>query len=564
MLSLTFGVEIEFILALERLSSTSKHEESDIEPNVLRQAIAHDVSQDLDEWERLPKIFERAGLTLRGPSQDTIDYNEWKIVQDSSVNIQGLDLTDALPDRIKSINDASSWDAHPMELVSRVLPAPDSSLHPSLVELKEFLSTLRGPPSPDTPYGAYVTPSCGLHVHIGTSSGTLPFAVLRHLAYLTAIYEPVISIFHNNSRRYNNYCLSNLGAFCRSLHRCSLRRSLKSPREIRESIFAPELTPVDLGVLMSEEPAGTDLAWRSSTLTAGENAHQTVEKYRIVNWNGITTANTGKPTLEFRQHAGCVDANGIAMWVRFLTRLVRTAERLAAESDTDANTGAKNTKADDISPGNRWPDLSTPNAIHEAAAHLFRLLGLDLEERRYWHTCITQNLEDDEFIIPEPTTDTCNGCSMDLNARSRRRDRSEINGRLRSSNWSWVWDGRMDDTPVLRWHVVGKTKKGRDRKKARKEQERKNRAKLRAFSREIEKGGRSQGGWASEPTPKMNEMEPKPVPGLIWDDTVATISTWEGKSASEADPETVSMRRLHTESWAMCQHEPEWPSEVRW
>jgi hypothetical protein len=102
------------------------------------------------------------------------------------------------------------WNTRGVELVSRVLPAPDPAQtrvlrsDPSLVEVRNYLTALKGNSS--KPYGAYANAVCGLHVHVGldpkhSNVGIFPLDVLQHLGYILAQFETSISALHPRNER---------------------------------------------------------------------------------------------------------------------------------------------------------------------------------------------------------------------------------------------------------------------------------------------------------------------------------------------------------------------------
>lgn len=523
MLPLTFGIEIEFIFAAKSEDPTVTLDEKDPKPWTLQQVVAF-----YENWGMFPllyQIFRHSNLDLLEPYIDANGYSLWQLVNDGSVNADGTGLYTALSDRIKSETDTFPWTTTPMELVSRVLAAPDSSNHPSLKELRAYVSTLRGPSAPDTPYGAFISPSCGLHVHIGTSTGPLPFPVLRHLAYLTTIYEDLISLLHPLTCRYTRWALSNQGSFRRSNHICPSRASLSSPREVYERIFAPDLTPVGLGVLMSGYSPGSTGGERGREILA-KNIDEPlkVNKYHIINWKSIALGVAEKPTIEFRQHAGSLDSEEISMWVRFLTQLVRTAERFADievnsshdEGESPASSSPTDpTTADDsevplidlltslsLSPSrspipahfpSTFPSLSTPSRTLSAFTTLSSLLSLPPHEHKYFLARLRTNLTTDEFI-PLSSLEFCDACAQRRITRQRCRQRRNLHLSPNTpSGGGWTNDQYGDDELTRRQVKVmmkvpksRSKKKGAEGKKQRKEAERKARVKVRRWRKEVE------------------------------------------------------------------------------
>ncbi|KAL8669055.1 MAG: hypothetical protein Q9168_006344, partial [Polycauliona sp. 1 TL-2023] len=139
-------------------------------------------------------------------------FGTWYLTTDTS-------LVGASPDELASIIGedmarTGEWDSAPLELVSRVLDVDAAS---SYTEIDEMFQTLDAGRSGRTEYQAFTDPCCGLHVHIGLppppssstassnssdqENGTFPLTVLQHLAYITIVYESILSLLHPPHRR---------------------------------------------------------------------------------------------------------------------------------------------------------------------------------------------------------------------------------------------------------------------------------------------------------------------------------------------------------------------------
>ncbi|KAI4199979.1 MAG: hypothetical protein LQ350_004241 [Teloschistes chrysophthalmus] len=175
------------------------------------------------------KILREQGLdVIVHDCEGTIaDYDSWHLTTDTS-------LVSATPEELADVigvrkTGTGEWDSAPLELVSRVLRIDDPA---SYEEIGRFLAALN--PMPQHPpheslFQAFGNENkwCGLHVHIGlpppspssssspspsSSSSpsdqeqqqTFPLALLQHLAYITIIYEPILSRLHPARRRPGN------------------------------------------------------------------------------------------------------------------------------------------------------------------------------------------------------------------------------------------------------------------------------------------------------------------------------------------------------------------------
>ncbi|KAL8768568.1 MAG: hypothetical protein Q9209_005253 [Squamulea sp. 1 TL-2023] len=137
------------------------------------------------------------------------NFGKWYLTTDTS-------LAGATPEDLAAIIGedqvrSRQWDSGPVELVSRVLDVDDVSSYKEIEQMFEILgSGVVG----RNGYKAFADRWCGLHVHIGLSLSqpsmerrkgseymTFPLTLLQHLAYITIIYEPTLSLLHPPNRR---------------------------------------------------------------------------------------------------------------------------------------------------------------------------------------------------------------------------------------------------------------------------------------------------------------------------------------------------------------------------
>jgi hypothetical protein len=267
------------------------------------------------------------------------DVQRWGIVPEITANTQGWDeLIKLLPDRVRRAT-LEQWNANGVEMVSRVLRAPDHTRtrvlysDPALEEIRKYLTAVHG--AYNTPWGAFVNKTCGLHVHIGldpklSDAGVLPLEVLQHLSYMLVQFENSISALHPRGRRAladtrfgtGSMLGSNLLGVRQARHICD-KVSPPLLEKIQDRIFSEEMTIEELAILMSETMKGVPRL-----------AEVRADRYKFVNYTRLIgpTKDNGARTIEFRQHDGSLDADEIGRWVMFVTSLVRAAERLAARS----------------------------------------------------------------------------------------------------------------------------------------------------------------------------------------------------------------------------------------
>lgn len=359
---LTFGVEIEFVLARKKAkflnldgadawlkspeflekTASSRNWEENREGNG-----AGGSGLDLPtEYSRLvaQRIIERAGLDVQWQVAKEHGYEAWSLVGDESILRPYYNddkenkemILKRWPDRVsESELDNHRWRRDGMELVSPILQAPepvrDMLTNDGITEVKKYISALLG--RAGDPFAAYVNNGCGLHVHVGVDPHTsqkLPVDILKFVAYFCVQFEGLISKLHPPRRRglrlpngdSNHYVGPSLPSIkdLQEYHVCD-RHPIPPIEALKQRIFTPTLdaleSPIEhLAIYMSTDP-GQNRPVRS----------------RFVNWGNFANftdfPEQQKGTLEFRQHAGTLDQDEIAHWVCFVIAIVRAAERRA-------------------------------------------------------------------------------------------------------------------------------------------------------------------------------------------------------------------------------------------
>ncbi|KAL8834751.1 MAG: hypothetical protein Q9170_003628, partial [Blastenia crenularia] len=163
----------------------------------------HGIRGYADEVLRIEqKILGDADVVVHDGKGKMTDFETWYLMNDTSlVGFNREDLTARLLGSNVPASELENWDSAPVELVSRVLSldSPDS-----YTEMEMMLSRIRGG-GLEQRYKAFISQHCGLHIHIGfptfSSSDKNFLRLLQHLAYITVIYEPVLSSLHPKERR---------------------------------------------------------------------------------------------------------------------------------------------------------------------------------------------------------------------------------------------------------------------------------------------------------------------------------------------------------------------------
>lgn len=268
-----------------------------------------------------------------------MDFSKWHLSEDAS--LLGVDKETMRAKLGGRITDVEQWDSHGIELVSRILtPTPAS-----FAEITENLTILHGTPS--SLYGAFPTSLCGMHVHVGlpvpTTGGPLPtfnLPTLQHLAYILVMYEQNISTLLAPSRRAGSMAsefdiVTNLDNFSEATLAENLANeedfdwdnwsasnplsdAPSEPEEMweerisyavsRRLIFTPDMTVAKLSKLMCGEKKG-----------------------HIVNFTYLAREDGFPRTVEFRQHEGSLDPEGVRWWILFVTGLVKLAAHMAEQ-----------------------------------------------------------------------------------------------------------------------------------------------------------------------------------------------------------------------------------------
>jgi hypothetical protein len=387
-LPLTIGVELEFILCARREEYTS--------PEFAWLQVHAPVESSEDEWSgkwsgtdrtfRLnpglmwaSRILQFRGLDHVVEADKHTEVQKWGLVPELTATIAGWDeLPKHLPDRIHE-DRVGEWDANGVELVSRILPAPDHTQSrvldsdPTLDEIREYVEAFLG--TPQTPWGAYANATCGLHVHVGldpnlSQAGLLPLNVLQHLSYMLVQFETSISLLHPRGRRAladtmlttGSMLGSNLMGLRQAEHVCK-KVPLPPLESIQDRIFGADMTIAKLALLMSES---------ARYLPDPEPI-----RYKFVNFFRLLSLENIARTIEFRQHDGSMDSEEISRWVLFVTRLVRAAERLARQPQIHMELPNPRVQ------GNKYKQLECKTQSDEYE-RLFNLMDMPQLERDYW------------------------------------------------------------------------------------------------------------------------------------------------------------------------------------
>lgn len=368
-------------------------------------------------------ILQREGLAVasigHAPDDQDLPYSGWGLVEDSTIKCDCLhaEALKRIPDRFDDHVPVTITGGG-VELVSRKFPAPDLDTDdfscPSLEEISNYINALTGKST--DPFGCITNDSCGLHVHIGVAAlkspdkpRKFPLAILQHLCHILAQYETVISSLFPLSRRATNpnrppWLGSNMMGLRRTRH-VRERHADPSPEDhlshLTARIFAPDMTANRLIDHMSETPSNPSKPGGTSIGT----------RHKFISFENLSSLRAHQhapPTLEFHQHESTLDTSAIHHWIRFVSSLVRAAERAA-------NNAAAAQPPPIPPPAFRYECTHTTAAGEQAVqreneagrrilegtlADLFELLALGGRQREYWRGRV-RAFNNDREEVPE-------------------------------------------------------------------------------------------------------------------------------------------------------------------
>ncbi|KAM0795685.1 putative amidoligase enzyme-domain-containing protein [Usnea florida] len=289
-LTLTFGVELEFILTFnwEDHEVDMAHIFDMCDPHA-RQIDGHyskDYLQYMDLRARKESASDDFFHALSGkgfPVSRTPDLNAWNIARDHSIETP------------RSGSDDFGYGYVGIELKSPALPYTTESL----VEIRRMCRHLET-------FHILINESCGLHVHVGNERKGFPVETMKNLCILAVTFERELESIHPPHRMSNFYTRSIGSVFDNGISLPEIRRM------IRDAETAGDLIKlVQKGV---KQHAYNFLNLQSSK-------DQTSKKQ----------SSKGLKTIEFRQHEATINADAITRWVELTCGLVNKAHQIAVQ-----------------------------------------------------------------------------------------------------------------------------------------------------------------------------------------------------------------------------------------
>lgn len=272
-LTLTFGVELEFILRFNPVDYRFDHD------------CSHESCLHAEEFARkhMTSILVENGYPVYGHEERTSEegsyFEKWDLGKDTSIHISELEPP---PDE-----DRFGYSA--VELRSPALAYTAASL----LQVREVFDLLF------STFDILVNDSCGLHVHVGNEQKGFPLQTLKNFCILTTTFERELESLHPPSRIGNKHSLSS------------------------GTLFAG-VSPWDMEKIIKSTHNEKDLIFRVQDSEKGY-------AYNLLNLLEY------KKTIEFRQHEATVNVDDIVKWVEVACSLVMKAHDVAMEDYVDVD-----------------------------------------------------------------------------------------------------------------------------------------------------------------------------------------------------------------------------------
>ena len=281
-LTLTFGIELEFVLRFNLADYEDKIGTIDCDDEGLGECARQDLFvalsrggfpmnwiRDSDEWKK---------DNADGPPVtygQVREFKTWKVDMDSSI------MADGPPSGPQGVR----YGYVGIELQSPALPYTTKSL----MKIRRMCRHLGK-------FDILIYGSCGFHVHVGNERKGFPLETMKNLCILTATFERELESIHPAHRIKNFYARSIGSVFHNDISLPGIRRMIRNAETLGDLI---ELV-------------------------------QKRGKYHAYNLFNLRCSVAPK-TCEFRQHEATIDADAIIRWVELTCGLVEKAHRFAVQ-----------------------------------------------------------------------------------------------------------------------------------------------------------------------------------------------------------------------------------------
>ncbi|MCJ1240017.1 hypothetical protein MMC14_008017 [Varicellaria rhodocarpa] len=296
-LSITFGIEIEFVLVY------LIPEELEIE--LSNEVVENDVFQQLadktdEQYAKVRAALDDAGLEVC-PGEDD-DYRRWVVDIDPSVELDQEEEKKVL----ETWTDRSGRTLPPGKR-ARLRHIDVEVISPVLQYSSESFSQVYKAVTAISDLPTLAPKSSALHVHVGNRSFGFPVETVKNVALLASCFEPQFNSLHTPERLSNPFCV-----LPRFMFETEVRGNLI---KMVETISCHK----NLNSLKRQLAANPDRL-------LGPGDRELLSRYRCYNFENLKKSD--KRTIEFRQHEGTLAYEEIARWIRFVCNLVNLAHTI--------------------------------------------------------------------------------------------------------------------------------------------------------------------------------------------------------------------------------------------
>lgn len=288
--ALTFGVELEFIIAFNESFRKSQPEKQEVEEETI-----HFANHDIDVmYETIAKTLTNAGypaeLVALVGDMDTMEegapsqYTAWQVGHDYSIHTPP-----------QSCDTKIRWMG--VEVTSPIYYFSAESIT-AVIEVCNILKRS---------FKVQVNESTGLHIHVGNGhehAGKFSFSTLRNLYALLWAFEPQLDTLHPPHRQDGDYCNS--------------LRARTTPGSNGET-----LRPLE-GILKCLEAKDIEDLYELNDVVYRTQAYNFQNALRLEVDGEVDPCI--KQTVEFRQHEGTLDGERIQAWILTVVGLVQYAQ----------------------------------------------------------------------------------------------------------------------------------------------------------------------------------------------------------------------------------------------
>ncbi|KAI9657785.1 MAG: hypothetical protein M1821_002961 [Bathelium mastoideum] len=331
---------------------------------------------------------EAPDINIHSGDNKLAKFKSWYLSPEPNVpGIARLQLQNTFARCIGAMNE-DCWDSWGMEIIS---PPYRANQIPSFQ--KDFMALTNSLQNGNTKNcssfaGFKATDSCGLHVHIGLPDGSeWPVTVVKHLAYLTLVYEDTINALLHPCRRSGDHVNAELKSNRENIYTAGCEDDpfeLPDGRRVRGNYRA--LSRVRADIYGAQDTFGGRTALEKIVSLLSPN-----RGYRIAFRPLLRPEASGRArTVEFRQYAGTLDHAEVRSWVEFCLKLVRLAWRYADEGKQEGGCLVQN-----------WMD---PINIED----LWEEMGMSEEEKRSWRERRNRYADIARDWEPDPLWEECN------------------------------------------------------------------------------------------------------------------------------------------------------------